>query len=423
LNRRSALRALEVAAEEMRRAMRSMRIPGYPRPFYLGCLIRDQERWRLQARYGSLVHDEHERSRNGFVDVRVGSWRSDQVRDGGLFDNDKEAESYGYVDLPFDGGEDGLRHGLWRLADARYREALESLLAKRSHEVGHLDPNRHLPAFERRRRASDLRFRRFPTIDREGWARYVERVSRRLRRRPDIHDSHVEFEADHLCRIFVDADGTRRLECQVTWSIECYLWMLAPDGSQFPWTIKHLVSDPREIPSEERLAREVDGAVKTLGRLAKAPTLRSFCGPALLEPVPAGLLLHEAVGHRLEGNRLLAAGEGQTFKDSLGDRVLPEFLSVVDDPRLERFGGRSLVGSYRFDDEGLSHDANRHRAPPPLERTRACRLPSTADQPHGGARLPGAGRTVGRGAEARVARGDPTPEGSVRRADRRCDER
>ena len=80
--------------------------------------------------------------------------------------------------------------------------------------------------------------------------------------------------------------------------------------------------------------------------------MRSFCGPALLEPVPAGLLLHEALDHRLEGHRLLDAGEGQTFKGALGDLILPDYMHLHDDPTLSTYGGRSLVGHYRYDDEG-----------------------------------------------------------------------
>jgi predicted Zn-dependent protease len=73
----------------------------------------------------------------------------------------------------------------------------------------------------------------------------------------------------------------------------------------------------------------------------------------LLDPVPAGLLMHEALGHRLEGNRMLSEGEGQTFRDSLNAPILPPFLSVRDDPRMDRFEGRSLVGHYSWDDEGV----------------------------------------------------------------------
>lgn len=341
------------AAEELNRALHRMRIPGHPRPHYLSYLIRDEESWRLQARYGALVADGRERARNAFVDVRVGSWRSDQVRDGGLDDNDKEAESYGYVDLPFGDDLSGLRFGLWRLTDARYREAVESLLDKRSHHLTYVDSHRHLRALEQRKPVEYRGLAPLPEVDRAAWAGYVERASRVLRRYPDVTDSHVEFRAEHVVRVFVNSEGARVVESQAIWSVDCYLWLLTPSGDAFPWTVSHVVADPAELPAEDAFHREIRATVAKVRRLAAAPVLRSFVGPALLEPVPAGLLLHEAVGHRLEGNRLLASGEGQTFKDAVGRRILPSFLSMRDDPSLERWDGLSLVGHYRFDDEGV----------------------------------------------------------------------
>lgn len=344
---------LSVAADEVARAREQMRIPGHPRPYFVSFLIRDEEDWRYRARYGSTIVDRHDRARNGFVDVRVGSHRSDQVIDGGLLDNDKEAESYNYVDLPFGGGADGLRHGLWRLADARYREAVEELLEKRSRELTYQDTNRSLPAWTRREPVHDVRFERLPEVDVDAWRDYVERASRTAKSLPDVMDSHVEFEASHTCTVFVDSDGTRCLQTQAIWSLECYLWLLSPRGDGFPYTIKKTVTDPAELPDLAGFRRAIRAAAARVRELFDAPLLRSFCGPALLDPVPAGLLLHEAIGHRLEGSRLLSTGEGQTFRDALGQRILPEFLTVHDDPRARRFGGRSLVGHYRFDDEGV----------------------------------------------------------------------
>ena len=86
--------------------------------------------------------------------------------------------------------------------------------------------------------------------------------------------------------------------------------------------------------------------------IAAAPTIRAYSGPVLLDPRPAGLLMHEALGHRLEGSRLLSSGEGQTFKDSLGESLLPEAISMRDDPTLTEWDGHSLVGHYVYDDEG-----------------------------------------------------------------------
>lgn len=333
--------------------MEEMRIPGHPRPYYVSYLIREEEAWRIQAKYGALVIDTRDRKRNAFVDVRVGSPRSDHVRDGGLLDNDKEDESYSYVDLPFGENLDGARHGLWRLTDARYREAVEALLHKRSHQLTWVDPNRHLRAFEMREPVSDIAWSDFPEVDREHWRGLANRVSAALKRYVEVRDSHVEFQAEHTARIFLNSEGSQQVHCQTIWSLECYLWLLSERGDAFPWSVKHMSSDPADLPDERAFLAEVRAAVAKLRRLAAAPTIRSYCGPALLDPVPAGLLIHEALGHRLEGNRLLSSGEGQTFKDSLGRRILPSFLTIRDDPRLRRFDGRSLVGHYAYDDEGV----------------------------------------------------------------------
>jgi len=353
LDRASALQLVRVASQELDRAMKTMGIPGQPKPFFISSLLREEESWRIKAKYGSLNVDTHDRTRNGFIDVRVGSHRSDQLRDGGLDDNDKEAESYSYVDLPFGSSLDGLRHGLWRLTEARYRESLESLLDKKSHELTYLDPHRNIPAFEKHKPVVDLSWQSFPEVDHDQWAEYVERASATLKSCKGVKDSYVEFQAEHTCRILINSEGTRLLHCQPIWSVECYIWLLSNQGHSFPWTIKHMVTEPSELPMLAEFRKQIRAAVKQLRRLAKAPTVRSFSGPAWLDPVPAGLLIHEAVGHRLEGSRLLSTGEGQTFKDSLGRKILPEFLSIRDNPTLSSYDGKSLVGHYLYDDEGV----------------------------------------------------------------------
>jgi predicted Zn-dependent protease len=91
-----------------------------------------------------------------------------------------------------------------------------------------------------------------------------------------------------------------------------------------------------------------------LKALQAAPAIDPYTGPAILDPEAAGVLFHEAVGHRLEGERLDDDKEGQTYKGQLGQRVLPPFLSVVDDPTLASAGGAALNGSYAFDDQGVA---------------------------------------------------------------------
>jgi predicted Zn-dependent protease len=87
--------------------------------------------------------------------------------------------------------------------------------------------------------------------------------------------------------------------------------------------------------------------------LRNAPVLDPYTGPALLAPEAAGVLFHEAVGHRLEGERQNDDKDGRTFKGQVGKPILPGFLTIVDDPTLARFGGVSLNGLYKYDDQGV----------------------------------------------------------------------
>jgi predicted Zn-dependent protease len=87
--------------------------------------------------------------------------------------------------------------------------------------------------------------------------------------------------------------------------------------------------------------------------MARAKKIHAFSGPVLLHPGPAGLLFHEAVGHRLEGSRLLSSGEGQTFKGQEGKQILKVPITVRDNPNLKEFNGQKCIGSYSYDDEGV----------------------------------------------------------------------
>jgi predicted Zn-dependent protease len=108
----------------------------------------------------------------------------------------------------------------------------------------------------------------------------------------------------------------------------------------------------------------MDGLVADLTRLQAAPNLDPYTGPAILMEEAAGVFFHETIGHRLEGERQANEQEGRTFKGQLNKRVLPDFLSVVDDPTLDRVtvtaagdpaAGQPVLlnGFYQFDDEGV----------------------------------------------------------------------
>ena len=108
-----------------------------------------------------------------------------------------------------------------------------------------------------------------------------------------------------------------------------------------------------ELPSLSAFKQQMENKISELESLEKADDMTSYAGPVLLAPIAAGLFVHEVLGHRLEGSRLLSDLEGRTFKDKVNKKIMHEHISIYDDPTMKSFNGLSLAGTYPFDDEGM----------------------------------------------------------------------
>src|SRR6202035_4133506 len=110
---------------------------------------------------------------------------------------------------------------------------------------------------------------------------------------------------------------------------------------------------PEQFPSSAEISKKIEKMASDLKALRIAPLAEPFDGPALLSGRAAAVFFHEVLGHRLEGHRQRGENEGQTFTKKVNQNVLPDFLSVSDDPTLHTLSGVSLAGSYSHDDEGV----------------------------------------------------------------------
>ena len=90
---------IPILQKEAKRAL-TMKLRGFPKPYYCSFLLRDTNWFNTWASNGSLYKRKSDKNRNVYCDLRVGSYRYDQVSDGGLLDNDKEEHSYENVSMP-----------------------------------------------------------------------------------------------------------------------------------------------------------------------------------------------------------------------------------------------------------------------------------------------------------------------------------
>jgi predicted Zn-dependent protease len=121
------------------------------------------------------------------------------------------------------------------------------------------------------------------------------------------------------------------------------------DLSLYRWKDVH---DPAKLPDVTALEGWVDAIATDLKSLRDAPLGEPYSGPLILRGRAAGVFMHEVMGHRVEGHRQKKENEGHTFRDQVGNRVMPETFSVYDDPTIETYAGEDLNGYYAYDEEG-----------------------------------------------------------------------
>ena len=107
------------------------------------------------------------------------------------------------------------------------------------------------------------------------------------------------------------------------------------------------------LPTEEELKAEFKKVIDQVLALREAPLVEPYTGPAILMNRASGVFFHEIFGHRIEGHRQKDVEEGQTFTKKVGEQILPEFISVHDDPAMRKWGDVDLRGYYKYDDEGV----------------------------------------------------------------------
>jgi len=331
-----------------------MKVPGYPRPFFCSFLLRDIHWFNTWASSGSTYRRRSDHTRNVYCDLRVGSYRYDQTTDGGLYDNDEEVESYSHITVPIDDKNyAGLRIGLWRLSEAKFREALSDYSEKRAAGISTVDMNKQLQSFVRVKPRTSLKYKRPERVDEDKWARFCKNASKWLSEFPHVSGNWVEFDASQETRIFVSTEKSVIVQHRPVFSLMATIRWLTPEGSNIEQELIFNCASQKELPDMRTFKALAMHKVNRLKELQAARKIHAFSGPVLLSPVPAGVLFHEAIGHRLEGNRLLSSGEGRTFKGQIGKPIFNVDITVRDDPGLKKFQGRGTIGSYDFDDEGV----------------------------------------------------------------------
>jgi len=355
---------LAALSSEIDRAMTKLKLADNEPPFFVALQLVDTDRREVEGRFGAVFDRDEHRARQLFADVRVGSYQNDSTPDPDAIGWDFDFDDAGFSpthNLPIDDDPTAIKRAAWLVVDDQYKRALAAFLKKQGKRVNRPDDPKRPDSFMK---VPVVKHTDAPVpfgFDANTWSGEVRRVTAKLSARPGFFDAQMRVTAEKVVRLFASNEGSRIVTERVIYGLHVDAHTRAPDGMLLENGRTFYAPIEAELPRGIMLDAEIDALITELEALTKAPLVDPFTGPALLAPEATGVLFHEAVGHRLEGDRQGDENEGRTFRGQVGKPVLPTFVSVLDDPTLERWttGGRSigLNGFYRFDEQGVAAQA------------------------------------------------------------------
>src|SRR5262252_9401025 len=332
------------------------------RPYYVEYRLLDMDVREIVAQFGALVTSTHNRQRLMTVAARVGDYK----RDSSNFISEEGFRGFigpsGTVGIDRD--YDSLRQDLWIATDQAFKEAVESYSRKEAYLSSLARPS-DIGDFSKVEAIQHVEPLVGADWSNRNWEQEARETSAALRVFPQIYEGRVTYYLVYATEYLLTSDGTEIRQNRHFAAIEAGLNTLADDGSPLNHFYSTYAPGPADLPNVEAVRKQLNVAGSELMALRAAPTTQDYTGPVLFEARAAAPLLAQVLGPALNGARppvsftpvmeqmLTGLGGKSDWVTRIGARVLPQSITLVDDPTAKEYSGKALVGGYKIDEEGV----------------------------------------------------------------------
>jgi TldD protein len=338
---------LKAMREELDRSKSQLKMDNVPAPYYIEYRLSDVDEYSAEAAFGALRQDQRIHGRSLRIVVRVGDYKQDSYYGPGT----------GIVTFaPRDDDSIALRRELWLATDRAYKNATEALASKKAVLSQYtadqpFDDFAHASALESFGPFVKLDFSPAP------WKETLEKVTNLYRSDAKIQSLSAYLRFRAVNDYFVNTEGTSTRQGYTVYSLNLSAETQADDGMELGRSPFYVSSSAAELPTQEKLLAETTKMLQTLKDLREAPLVEEdYRGPILFSNDAASDILDGMIGGNILGIRPKPGDSARTtgeFSSNYKGRVLPTFLSVVDDPTAKSLGDKSFIGSYQIDEEGV----------------------------------------------------------------------
>jgi TldD protein len=338
---------LQAMLAELTRSKDELKMESVARPYYVEYRITDIEQYEGDAEFGSLEISQRWHQRALRAVVRIGDYKQDSYF----------GQGQGETELaPVENDVYALRHALWLATDTAYKEAGEALAAKQA-MMKTLTLNESVDDFAHAEPLVAVGPLAKLQFDEPRVTHMLEAASGLYREDPEVQLLTASAQFAVVNEYFVNSEGSVTRRSQTRYRTAISGTTQAKDGMRLDRSPEWLVANPEEIPTEATFVANAKLVMTTLKELREAPVVdEEYRGPVMLSPDAASDVLATLIGDNAAGRKTMPGRGGRTmgqFASAFKSRVLPPFITVVDDPTQSTFQGHSLTGSYSFDDDGV----------------------------------------------------------------------
>ena len=342
---------LKAMLAELKRSQEKLQLGELERPYYIDYQVTELQDYMADATLGALRNDTTNIGRLVRVVVRIGDYKQDSYF----------GEGVGSMEImPIENNEIALRRQLWLATDKAYKAALSGLTQKQA-ALKNVETESDVADFSKEEPVHSLRDLARLDVDLDQWKQIARRTSDLFRREPALESSEAAFHFRILNRYFVNTEGTVTRSGKAMYNFSFAGTTQAGDGMRIDRSHGYVVTKADELPKPEQIEKDAQELIATFPLLNKAPVMEDdYHGPVLFSADAATALFERLLARNVLGIRPDLGNPARTsgdFASYYKNRVLPDFLTVVDDPRAKKVDDLTLAGNYEVDDEGVEAHA------------------------------------------------------------------
>jgi predicted Zn-dependent protease len=332
---------------EMARSKAHLRLENAPGPYFIDYRVVDTEDWEADAALGAVRSESHTQIRFLLVQVRLGDYKQDN----------SSARGEGAVEVvPLDKDEQAFRFQVWSATDKAYKQAVEALTDKQA-KLKQLTIDHPVDDFARAEPVQSLEPVVELNVEHEPWLKMLRDASGLYKRDPKVQFLAASLSFKTVNRYYLNSEGTMVRSGEELYRMSIGGNTQADDGMRLDRAAGFTAKSLNGLPKAAEFVDKASTLVASFKQLRDAPLAdEDYHGPVLLSADSASTVFASLIGENLLGSKpdlgQNARVRGQ-FASSYKTRVLPEFLSVADDPTLTEVAGTALLGHYDVDDEGV----------------------------------------------------------------------